>query len=73
MSAPRVKHAEGAIPRRREDQGMTPNELASELRISSKRLRNWLRREFPRSSADRYQRWTLDARMIEAARQAFRK
>jgi uncharacterized protein YjcR len=46
---------------------MTPNELASELGISPKTLRAWLRENFSRGHAP-YERWELSAREVEQAR-----
>lgn len=50
---------------------MTPDELASELSISAKVLRSWLRTTHPRSDAEKYQRWELDDARIAAAREHF--
>lgn len=50
---------------------MAPEELAAELGISGKHLRNWLRKTYPRSPSESYQRWSLDARQVERARAYF--
>jgi predicted site-specific integrase-resolvase len=50
---------------------MTPADLAPQLGITSKALRDWLRRTYPRSAAERHQRWHLDDRMVAAARRHF--
>ena len=38
---------------------MTPDELAGELRIDAKRLRGWLRKEYPRGLVEAGQPWAL--------------
>ena len=45
----------------------TPPELAKELGIDPKRLREWLRLEFPRHPAEHGARWHLDDKMCAAA------
>ena len=47
---------------------MTPNQLADELGISAKTLRAWLRRNWPRSVAERGTEWELTIDQIRAAR-----
>ncbi len=50
---------------------MTPNDLAQHLSIDPKRLRRWLRAEFPRSQVEKHQRWELAPPVIEAAKAHF--
>jgi G:T/U-mismatch repair DNA glycosylase len=50
---------------------MTPPKLATELGMSPKTLRAFLRREFPRSSADRGLEWLLTPEQVAAARAHF--
>lgn len=50
---------------------MTPDDLAAELGVTGRALRAWLRAAFPRSEAEKHQRWVLDERMIAAARAHF--
>lgn len=47
---------------------MTPADLARELGIDPKRLRDWLRSTYPRSQAEHRQRWHLSPDMVAAAR-----
>jgi predicted site-specific integrase-resolvase len=47
---------------------MTPRELAEELGISPKTLRQWLRDNSHRFPHYRYERWVLGSKEIEAAR-----
>ncbi len=47
---------------------MTPNELATELGISPKTLRAWLRETHPRTAEERYGRWELSEEQVRAAR-----
>lgn len=50
---------------------MTPDELARSLGIDAKTLRAWLRRTGARSPAEHGQRWILDQRQIDAAKDHF--
>ncbi len=50
---------------------MRPEELADELGVSGKTVRNWLREQFPRSPADRYARWNLTPAQERAVRARF--
>lgn len=47
--------------------GMTPKALASELEISAKALRGWLRKEFPRDTSAKNTSWRLSDAQVEAA------
>jgi hypothetical protein len=50
---------------------MTPVELARDLNMSPKVLRSWLRRTFPRSAVEHFQRWELTPEMVLAAKAHF--
>lgn len=50
---------------------MTPAELAAELGVAPKTLRDWLRREHPRPSTAHRERWSIDDAMADAARGHF--
>ena len=50
---------------------MTPNELAGELGVDPKRLRDWLRETYPRSPAEHGQPWVVDEMMANEARRHF--
>jgi len=50
---------------------MRPEELADELGISGKTIRNWLREKFPRSPGERYARWELTPAQERAVRARF--
>lgn len=50
---------------------MEPEKLAAELGISGKHLRNWLRKNYPRGAWEMHQRWSLDARQVQRARDYF--
>lgn len=50
---------------------MTPDDLARRLDVSPKVLRAWLRRNFPRSPVDAHQPWSIDQKVVEAARRRF--
>jgi hypothetical protein len=51
---------------------MSPKALAAELDIDPKRLRGWLRSsDFARPAEAKNTTWTLDATVIEAARERF--
>jgi len=49
-----------------------PTTLAADLGIAPSTLRAWLRRTYPRSTAERGVSWTLDSDQVEAARLKFR-
>ena len=51
---------------------MTPNELATELGISPKQLRSWLRSTYPRTRPEHGTSWYLSNEHAAAARQHFR-
>jgi predicted site-specific integrase-resolvase len=46
----------------------SPNELARELGISPKTLRQWLREEYPRPYGQKGTRWEIKERQCAAAR-----
>ena len=47
---------------------MTPNELAKELGISPKKLRNWLRVKYERPPELKYKHWRIPQVAIDEAR-----
>lgn len=47
---------------------MTPDQLAQELTITAKRLRAWLRVEYPRPAHEKWTAWELTSQQIAAAR-----
>lgn len=49
----------------------TPKELAAQLKVDPKRLRAYLRREFPRDAQAKNSSWSLTAPMVNAARKQF--
>lgn len=51
--------------------GTRPEALALEIGMSAKVLRGWLRREFPRSPAERSQSWFLSHEQVTAAQAQF--
>lgn len=51
---------------------LTPSDLADELGISPKRIRDYLRAGFTRPGDEKYQRWHLTPEMAAAVRQHFR-
>ena len=51
--------------------GMTPIDLAEELMVDPRAIRAWLRRNHPRSEAEKHQRWHLDARLAGLVRAQF--
>lgn len=51
--------------------GIRPEALAREIGMSAKVLRAWLRRTFPRSSAEYWQPWSLTPEQAAAARAHF--
>jgi len=50
---------------------MRAPDLARELGIEPKKLRDWLRATYPRSPVEHGQRWELTAAMVAAARRRF--
>lgn len=48
-------------------QAVRPADLASDLEVSAKALRGFLRREFPRPNDAKNTSWTLTPEMVEAA------
>lgn len=50
---------------------MEPSDLATQLGMSSKTLRAWLRRTYPRSAVDHNARWSLTEAQVTAARAQF--
>jgi predicted site-specific integrase-resolvase len=48
---------------------MTPNQLAKELGISPKTLRNWLRTNFARPLALKHKRWRIPQPAVDKARE----
>lgn len=50
---------------------MRPNDLASELGISGKRVRDWLRSTYPRSPLEHGARWYLTTEQVAAVREGF--
>jgi uncharacterized protein YjcR len=52
---------------------MTPTELASELNVSPKTLRGWLRKHHTRDVNVKNTSWALDAKTCNAARKAFKR
>lgn len=51
---------------------LTPNDLADELGVDSRQVRNFLREIYPRSAAEKHQRWHLTPAMADAVRRHFR-
>lgn len=52
-------------------QGVRPADLATELDISAKALRGFLRREFPRPTEAKNTSWLLSEEMVDKARAHF--
>jgi len=50
---------------------MTPDALATELGITGRKLRAWLRITFPRPEAEHGHRWHLDELVVRRARNNF--
>jgi hypothetical protein len=50
---------------------MRPEDLARELGIDGKRLRQWLRRTYPRMASEKHTAWVLSDAMVRAARRHF--
>jgi hypothetical protein len=51
--------------------GTRPEDLATELGISGKELRAWLRERFPRDAAHWGTNWSLTHEQVQAARRRF--
>lgn len=51
----------------------TPKELAAELGVDPKVLRNWLRKEHTRSTDAKNTSWVITAKVAADARKAFAK
>jgi hypothetical protein len=47
--------------------GMEPEDLARELGMSGKALRDWLRERFPRQAAEHGARWLLSHQQVSMA------
>lgn len=54
-----------------EESVMTPKALATELEVSPKTLRSFLRREFPRSAQEKNTSWKLTEDQVAKAREHF--
>jgi hypothetical protein len=52
---------------------MTPKELAAELGIDAKVLRNWLRKEHTRTAEAKNTSWVIPAKVCAEARKVFAK
>jgi hypothetical protein len=65
-----IEHAKGG-----EDMAktITPTELATELAMSPKTLRGWLRKHHTRAVNVKNTSWAIDAKTANAARKAFAK
>jgi hypothetical protein len=50
-----------------ETKGIRAVDLATELGIDPKRLRGWLRKEFPRAAEDKNTSWLLTEEQVDAA------
>lgn len=49
----------------------TPEDLARELGVPGKTIRDWLRNEYPRTPAETHQRWLLTDEQAAAVRGRF--
>jgi len=49
----------------------TPNEVAADLGVTPKQVRDWLRATYPRREDERHSRWHLTPEMVSAARAHF--
>lgn len=49
----------------------TPNEVAADLGVTSKQLRDWLRATYPRRDDEWHSRWYLTSDMVSSAREHF--
>lgn len=54
-----------------EAKAIRPADLATELEVSPKALRAFLRREFPRANEAKNTSWTLNSDMVKAATDHF--
>jgi hypothetical protein len=52
---------------------ITPTELATELNMSPKTLRGWLRKHHARAATAKNTSWGIDAKTANAARKAFKR
>lgn len=50
---------------------MTPVDLGAELKVAPLQVRRYLRANFPRSDAEKHQRWALTPEMVRAVRAHF--
>lgn len=50
---------------------MTPDDIAEELGVDPKRVRDYLRENFTRSEAEKHQPWHVTAQMATALRAHF--
>lgn len=51
----------------------TPTELAKQLGITPKQLRDWLRATYPRAEHEKYQRWVIGEAMERRALSELRR
>lgn len=65
-----IKHTKGGDDMAKT---MTPTELATELAISPKTLRGWLRKHHTRNASVKNTSWALDTKTCNAARKAFKR
>jgi len=49
----------------------TAPEAAKELRVTERKLRTWLRKEYSRPAIEKNARWIVTPAMMEAARRHF--
>lgn len=52
---------------------ITPTELATELNVSPKTLRGWLRKHHARAAGVKNTSWAIDTKTANAARKAFKR
>jgi orotate phosphoribosyltransferase-like protein len=52
---------------------ITPTELATELNVSPKTLRGWLRKHHTRAAQAKNTSWAIDTKTANAARKAFKR
>lgn len=52
---------------------ITPTELATELNVSPKTLRGWLRKHHTRAAGVKNTSWAIDTKTANAARKAFKR
>jgi hypothetical protein len=66
-----LRHGHGTAPpstTKTQPAALSVDELARELDVPSRRLRDWLREKFPRPTAERYATWQLTDQHVQAAR-----